>query len=57
MKLSRQAIDEFKTIYNDEYGCVLSDDEAQEMALRLLRLFDVLGQTHPGEGSEPTRNP
>jgi hypothetical protein len=41
-QLSREAIDEFKTIYEAEFGVPLSDDEAQEIALRLLRLFALL---------------
>jgi hypothetical protein len=41
-KLSREAIDEFKSIYQEEFGEVLSDDEAIEIATRLLRFFGVL---------------
>ncbi|MGO8699409.1 MAG: hypothetical protein ACLQVY_17010 [Limisphaerales bacterium] len=48
-QLSREAIDEFKVIYQDEFGVTLSDDEVQEIALRLLRFFGILirpGNTH-----------
>ena len=41
-QLSRQAIDEFKTIYQEEFGINLSDDEFQEIAMRLLRFFGIL---------------
>ena len=41
-QLSRDAIDEFRAIYKDEFGKTLSDDEVQEIALRLLRFFGVL---------------
>ncbi|HZM02671.1 MAG TPA: hypothetical protein VFC44_06580 [Candidatus Saccharimonadales bacterium] len=41
-QLSRQAIDEFKTIYQEEFGQELSDDEVQEIAMRLLRFFGIL---------------
>jgi hypothetical protein len=41
-QLSRRAIEEFKEIYLDEFGKTLSDDEAQQMALGLLRLFNIL---------------
>lgn len=41
-QLSRQAIDEFKAIYADEFGEELSDAEVQEMAVRLLRFFGLL---------------
>ena len=42
--LSRQALDEFKTIYREEFGEAISDGEAEEMAIRLLRLFDLLSR-------------
>jgi hypothetical protein len=48
-QLSREAIDEFKAIYQDEFGKSLSDDEVQEIALRLLRFFGVLVQPRPGQ--------
>ena len=40
--LSNQAIQEFKAIYAEEFDEYLSDDEAEETALRLLRFFDLL---------------
>jgi len=43
-QLSREAIDEFKAIYRDEFGEELSDDKVQEIALRLLRFFRILGE-------------
>ena len=43
--LSNQAVEEFKAIYRDEFGDHISDGDALEMALRLLRLFDLL--LHP----------
>jgi hypothetical protein len=43
-QLSRQAIDEFRAIYQDEFGQPLSDDEVQEIALCLLRFFGILHQ-------------
>jgi hypothetical protein len=41
-QLSREAIDEFRAIYKNEFGRTLSDDEVQEIALRLLRFFGIL---------------
>ena len=41
-QLSRQAIDEFKAIYQEEFGQSLSDDEVKEIAIRLLRFFGIL---------------
>jgi hypothetical protein len=46
-QLSRQAIDEFKAIYQDEFGHTLSDAEVQEIALRLLHFFGILRQPSP----------
>ncbi len=41
-QLSREAIEEFKAIYQEEFGEILSDDEAREIATRLLRFFEIL---------------
>jgi len=41
-QLSQETIEEFRVIYREEFGRTLSDDEVQEMALRLLRFFGVL---------------
>ena len=46
-QLSRQAIEDFRAIYQEEFGVALSDDEVQEIALRLLRFFGILAK--PGE--------
>lgn len=51
-QLSRQAIDEFKAIYQEEFGKSLSDDEVQEIALRLLRFFGILNQPQPDETTD-----
>jgi hypothetical protein len=53
-QLSRQAIDEFKAIYQEEFGKSLSDDEVQEIALRLLRFFGILNQPLPDETPDQT---
>ena len=43
-QLSREAIEEFKKIYQEEFGEMLSDDEVREIAMRLLRFFDILSK-------------
>ena len=48
-QLSRQAIDEFKVIYQQEFGRELSDEEVHESALRLLRFFGILVRPAHGE--------
>ena len=45
--LSSQAIEEFRAHYEDEFGVVLSDEEIQEIALRLLEFFGILVKGHP----------
>jgi len=42
MRLSSKAIEEFKQIYKEEFGEELSDAQAQETALRVLRIFRLL---------------
>ena len=52
-QLSRKAIKEFRTVYEDEFGKRLTDDEVQEIALRLLRFFGVLNQQNPNASVAP----
>jgi hypothetical protein len=42
LQLSREAIDEFKLIYEKEFGDEISDHKAREMGLALLRLLTLL---------------
>ncbi len=48
MRLSSEAIREFKEIYEQEFGERLSDFQAEQAGLRLLRLCRILAQ--PSEG-------
>ena len=43
-QLAREAIDEFKAAYAEEFGETLSDDEVREIATRLLRFFEILSK-------------
>jgi hypothetical protein len=43
-QLSREAIEEFKAIYKEDFGEILSDEEVQEIAMRLLRFFGILAK-------------
>lgn len=43
-ELLLQAIEEFKIIYQEEFGVELSDEEATVKAQGLLQLFDCLTQ-------------
>ena len=47
-QLSREAIEEFKAIYEAEFGHILSDEDVQEIALRLLRFFGILNKPVSG---------
>ena len=51
-QLSREAIEEFKAHYKAEFGQVLSDDEVQEIAMRLLRFFGILTRPNSGEQND-----
>ncbi|MEI7729357.1 MAG: hypothetical protein WCO56_07280 [Verrucomicrobiota bacterium] len=50
-QLSREAIEEFRKIYQEEFGERLSDDEVQEIAMRLLRFFGILNDSLHTENS------
>lgn len=43
-QLSHEAIEEFKAIYQEEFGELLSDDEVRAIAKRLLRFFGILNK-------------
>jgi hypothetical protein len=45
-QLSQEALAEFKATYKEEFGEELSDKEAHEMALRLLRFFGILADSN-----------
>jgi len=44
MKLSKQAIKEFKEIYQEEFGIDIPYKEANELGLNLLNLFKIIYQ-------------
>ena len=50
--LPQDAINEFKQIYQDEYGVELSDQEASERAYKFLRLFKMIYQPIPDKWLE-----
>ena len=52
MTLSRESVDSFKRIYQSEFGVLLPDAEAEKMALRLLRVFDLMSRPLPDERDE-----
>lgn len=50
-RLSKEAIKEYQDIYTNEFGVVLTDDEADEMGWRLLEFFDTLSTPIQEEAS------
>lgn len=56
-QLSRQAIEEFKAAYQEEFGQSLIDEEVQEIAQRLLRFFGILNRPIPDEATHQTKLP
>jgi hypothetical protein len=56
-QLSADAIREFKAIYKEEFGKVLSDDEAREMGLRLLNFLKFLLVPIPSPSPARTSSP
>jgi hypothetical protein len=58
MSLSRQAIEEFREIYYQEFGEKISEQEAQELGEGLLFLFGLFLKPQPddmqrADNSEP----
>lgn len=56
--ISRKAIKDFKDAYKEEFGQCLSDEEVQEIAVRLLRFFGILTESpeKPGTGRDAKAN-
>jgi len=49
LEIDQDALQEFKEIYQAEFGKTLSDAEALEMGQRLLRLFQIIYRPIPGD--------
>jgi len=45
--LSRKAIDDFKKIYQEEFGKELTDSEGNAKGLELLKFFDLIYKPIP----------
>ena len=52
MQLSQEDIDEFKAIYRKHYGQEISDAEARDMGMRLLRVLKVIFEVCGQEGQK-----
>jgi len=47
MRLSKEAIEEFKEIYQREFGETISDEKAQELGQNLISLFKIIYRPIP----------
>lgn len=45
--LPKKAIDEYKAIYKKHFGKDISDSEAEEQGMRLLRIFQIIYKPIP----------
>lgn len=52
-KLSAEATNELRTIYQEEFSEVLTDDETEEMGWRLLRFFEILSKPDKSTEKDP----
>lgn len=52
MEISKEELEEFKELHKEEFGEELSDQEALEMAQRLLGFYLLVSRPLP-EGGEP----
>ena len=52
MRLSKEQVEEFKQIYKEEFGKGLTDAEAEEMATRVMRLYELLSRPLQSERRE-----
>lgn len=60
MQLTPQDIEELKAAYKEAFEEQISDSEAQEMAQRMLWLFELLMEkprANPTQGGSPPRQP
>lgn len=53
MDISKEDLEELKSIYKKDYGETLSDAEALEMGQRLLNLFRIIYRPLPSDSNEP----
>lgn len=53
MQISQETIEEFKKIYQEEFGETISDAEALEMSQRLISLFEIIYRPLPSEFDPP----
>jgi hypothetical protein len=56
MRLSKEAIKEFKEIYYEEFGERISDEEAQDLGESLLSLFKIIYRPIPKSNKQNSKD-
>ncbi len=54
MILSGETIEEFRSLYAEEFGEPIGPDEAHAMIMRLISLYELLLRPLPGEDGSPS---
>ena len=57
MALSKEAIEEFKEIYRQEFKKKISDSEAQELGENLISLFKIIYRPIPPKEKDNKQEP
>jgi hypothetical protein len=57
MQIGDEAFKEFMALYQEEFGRCLSEQNALEMATRLIDLYRILYRPLPGECNDDTTRP
>jgi hypothetical protein len=57
MALSKEAVEEFKKIYLEEFKEEISDAEAQELGENLISLFKIIYRTIPPKEKDNKQEP
>ncbi|MDP2655080.1 MAG: hypothetical protein Q8P17_00755 [bacterium] len=57
MKINDETLNEFMTLYRTEFGKDISQQDALEMATRLINLYLIIYRPLPGERGDKTTPP
>ncbi|MDB5244698.1 MAG: hypothetical protein JWN18_568 [Parcubacteria group bacterium] len=53
MPISKESLEEFREIYQKEFGRRISEEDSLEMATRLIKLYMIIYRPLSGEDSTP----
>jgi hypothetical protein len=53
MMLTDEDVQAYKRVHEEEFGELISDDEAREIATRVIQLYEILIQPLPEEDAQP----